>query len=377
MTIVSCLGIDPMLGVSRLVRAWLRTLMLTLAAVTASTSLAQKSPVGSEPSKPEWQQPSRARAAKASQLFGDLTTRIESHYTDIRSVVVVQNGQLMFEYYRKGVTADTLQDTQSITKSVLALLVGQALKSGQIKRVDQLVAELVPDLARGHPDPRARQLRISHLLTMTAGWPGAQFSQRDLDDNVAWITRRPFVASPGKQFNYDNGAANLLAIALSRAAGKPVSELAREQLFAPLGIKRFSWAKGANGFDFGALGLRLSTRDMARLGELALREGSWGANALVPLDFMRTATSGRNSGGPPLSTPYGYLWWVANSAPDRGVTRKPFMASGHGGQWIWVYPHLNLVVAATSSTSPQSMARGQAITLIRTQILQAARGLAK
>lgn len=366
-----------MSGVSRLQRAWLRTLLLSLVVAAASTSLAQKRPGALEPSHAEWQQPSQAQAARASQSFGSLTTRIESQYTDIRSVVVVQDGQLAFEYYRNGITAETLQDTQSITKSVLALLVGQALKSGQIKRVDQLVAELVPELARGHPDPRARQLRISHLLTMTAGWPGAQFSQRDLDDNMAWITRRPFVASPGKQFNYDNGAANLLAIALSRAAGKPISELAREQLFTPLGIKRFSWATGANGFDLGALGLRLSTRDMARLGELALAEGMWGSNALVPLEFMRTATSARNAGGPPLSTPYGYLWWVANRGPDRGATRKPFMASGHGGQWIWVYPQLNLVVAATSSTSPQSMARGQAITLIRTQILQAARGLVK
>lgn len=364
-------------GAFLLLLSGFRTLLLVLGVAAASSSLAQRSPGALEPSHAERQQPSRAQAAKASQLFGALSTRIENQYTDIRSVVVVQNGQLTFEYYRRGFTAETLQDTQSITKSVLALVVGQAIKTGQIKRVDQLVAELVPELARGHPDPRARQLRVSHLLTMTAGWPGAQFSQRDLDDNLEWITRRPFVASPGHQFNYDNGAANLLAIALSRAVGKPVSEFARERLFSPLGIQRFTWAKGANGFDLGALGLRLRTRDMARLGELALGEGNWGANELVPLDFMRTATSSRNTGGPPLSTPYGYLWWVANSASDRGVTRHPFMASGHGGQWIWVYPQLKLVVAATSSTSPQSMARGQAITLIRTEILQRARALVK
>ncbi|WP_169457934.1 serine hydrolase domain-containing protein [Ottowia thiooxydans] len=377
MKMVPGLGAQKVFGVAWFLPTWLRAFLLTLLVATASAALAQKSSSATAASHAEWPQLSPGKAAKALQLFGGLATRIESQYTDVRSVVVVQDGQLTFEYYRRGIAADTLQDTQSVTKSVLALLVGQALKSGQIKRVDQLVAELVPELARAHPDPRASQLRIAHLLTMTAGWPGAQFSQRDLDDNVAWITRRPFVASPGNQFNYDNGAANLLAIALSRAVGKPVSEFAREQLFTPLGIRHFSWAKGANGYDLGALGLRLGTRDMARLGELALGQGKWGSNTLVPSEFMRAATSTRNSGGPPLGTPYGYLWWVANSAPDRGATHKPFVASGHGGQWIWVYPELNLVVAATSNTSPQSMARGQAITLIRTQILQASRALVK
>jgi CubicO group peptidase (beta-lactamase class C family) len=68
-----------------------------------------------------------------------------------------------------------------------------------------------------------------------------------------------------------------------------------------------------------------------------------------------------------VGLPYGYLWWVsqATSAP------VPFVASGFGGQFIWVDPALELVVVATSEMSAGSAARQQALDLIRQQILPA------
>ena len=316
-------------------------------------------------------------AAREARAFAGLAARIERELTDVRSVVVLRQGHLAFEYHRAPWTAASLHDTQSVTKSVLGILTGMALADGTLKRLDQPVAVRLPELARGNPDPRAAQLRFSHLLTMTAGWGGLQTSRRDRDDDLAWLTRRPFVAAPGTQFAYDNGAANLLALALERMLGQPVSAYARERLFEPLGIRRFEWAQGGHGHDLGALGLRLSTRDMALIGQLMLQEGRWGSRQLLPRDFARAATERQNAGGPPVDTAYGYLWWVAPTAPGRKAERRTFMASGHGGQWIWVYPPLDLVVAAASGTSPASMARGQAITLIRKDIVQAVRVLGR
>ncbi|MDH4419764.1 MAG: serine hydrolase [Acidovorax sp.] len=74
-----------------------------------------------------------------------------------------------------------------------------------------------------------------------------------------------------------------------------------------------------------------------------------------------------NAGGPPVGLPYGYLWWVVP-----GKTARPtFMASGFGGQFIWVYPPLDLVVATTSTVSPESSQRGQALHLIRNPVFAA------
>ncbi len=330
----------------------------------ASTTVAAAAPVS-------WPAAAPVLAARHRRAFGTLGARIDQSLPDVQSVVVLHRGHLAFEHHRPGVAADGLQDTQSVTKSVLALLFGCALADGHVRGTDELVALRLPQLLRVGADVRVRRLRFEHLLSMTAGWPGEQTARRDRDDDLAQIVRRPFEADPGTRFAYDNGAANLLALALANAVGRPLADYARERLFAPLGIHRFAWRQGARGHHLGALGLSLTPRAMARLGELALAEGRWQGRALVPADFVRRATERRNAGGAPLFAAYGYLWWVASTAPSRRAERRTAMANGYGGQWIYVYPPLDLVVAATSRRTPESMSRAQALTLIRRDVLAA------
>jgi CubicO group peptidase (beta-lactamase class C family) len=310
-------------------------------------------------------------AAQHQRAFSGLPAHIQSQLPDVQSVAVVHRGHLAFEFYRTGLTADTLQDTQSVTKSVVALLFGQAQADGHVRGPQELVALRLPQLLRMGADARVQRLRFEHLLTMTAGWPGEQTAQRDRDDDLGWIARRPFLDDPGKKFTYDNGAANLLAMALANALQQPLSAYARQRLFEPLGIHAFDWRQGAAGHDLGALGLSLTTRGMARLGELVLNEGRWQGRALVPAAYVRAATERQNAGGAPLFSAYGYLWWVSPTAPSRKAERRTAMANGYGGQWIYVYPPLDLVVAVTSRRHAESMSRGQALMLIRGQVLPA------
>jgi CubicO group peptidase (beta-lactamase class C family) len=107
-------------------------------------------------------------------------------------------------------------------------------------------------------------------------------------------------------------------------------------------------------------GLRMRTVDMAKLGHLFLQRGAWDGKQVVPEGYVAAATQRQNAGGPPVSLAYGYLWWVVP-----GNNPKPtFLASGYGGQFIWVHPPLDLVVAVTSAVSPDSQRRGQALQLI-------------
>ncbi len=340
----------------------------TTAQRVGGSSAAMATPVSWPPAAP-------VLAAQHRRAFGGLAQRIDQQFADVQSVVVVHRGHLAFEHYRRALSADSLQDTQSVTKSVLALLFGCALADGHVRGTQELVAMRLPQLLRLGADARVQRLRFEHLLSMTAGWPGEQTARRDRDDDLRQIALRPFVAEPGTRFAYDNGAANLLALALRNAVGRPLVDYARDRLFTPLGIHRFDWRRGAQGNELGALGLSLSARAMARLGELALAEGRWQGRALVPADFVRRATERRNGGGAPLFSAYGYLWWVSATAPSRRAERRTAMANGYGGQWIYVYPPLDLVVAATSRRTPESMARGQALTLIRRDVLPAVRRL--
>ena len=103
---------------------------------------------------------------------------------DVQSVAVLQRGHLAYEFYRAGVAPGSLQDVQSVTKSVLALLFGQAMADGHVRGPDELVALRLPAMLRLNADPRVQRLRFAHLLTMTAGWPPDETAQPGRDDDL-------------------------------------------------------------------------------------------------------------------------------------------------------------------------------------------------
>lgn len=315
---------------------------------------------------PAWPTAPPLLAGRQAQIFGALAATLRDGVPDVQGIAVVHRGHLAFEFHRPPWSVGSLHDVQSVTKSVLALLFGQAMADGHVRGPDELVALRLPAMLRLNADPRVQRLRFAHLLTMTAGWPPDETAQPGRDDDLRQLLLRPFVAEPGARFAYDNGAANLLALALANAVGEPLADYARRRLFQPLGIERFAWRRGAQGHALGAFGLSLTTPAMARLGELVLGEGQWQGRTLVPRGYMRALAQRHSAGGAPLGTAYGYLWWLGAGS---------IMASGYGGQWIHVDPALDLVVALTSRRTPESAARGQGATLIRREILPAVRRL--
>ncbi len=311
--------------------------------------------------------PSAADQAFDIKAFAGLG-HIAEALPDIRSVVVIRRGRVAFEYHRSGYTADSLQPIESVTKSVLSTLVGIALAQGHIASLDQPVVTLMPELAGLNADVRARQLSVRHLLTMTAGFAPSERRFFDPKERAQFAMSRTFESNPGAAFRYDNPASNLLAAVLAKAVDETPAGYAQRQLFAPLGIERSDWTVDEQGRHLGYTGLKLRTRDMAKLGQLLLQEGAWAGQQLLTREFALAATDRQNAGGPPVGLAYGYLWWVGSAS---GAVRKPFVASGFGGQLVWVDPSLDLVVAVNAEVSQASIARNQAVDLVRRQIVPA------
>jgi CubicO group peptidase (beta-lactamase class C family) len=172
----------------------------------------------------------------------------------------------------------------------------------------------------------------------------------------AWA--RPLASAPGETFDYDNSLIPMLGAVLEKITGMPLPDYARRQLGAPLEMAE-------PGYRYT---LHLRTIDMAKLGQLFLQEGRWDGRQLLSPAYVAAATRPQNAGGPPVGLQYGYMWWITpTEAP-----RRTFMASGWAGQLVWVHPPLDLVVAVTSTTSPQSQERGQALQLVRNGVFAAA-----
>lgn len=299
-----------------------------------------------------WRTSTAEEQRRDAASFEGLEQGIVERLTDVQSVVVVQQGRTAWQYYRDGDPA-ALRDPQSVAKTALATLVGSALRQGHIASLDTPVLELMPQWRSINADPRTQAVTVQHLLAMTAG-----FEVNDPDGTAPPLTvakawARPLRSAPGEAFAYDNSIGSLLIALLEKVSAQPLAAYAQQQLVQPLGMNAPSFRGG----------LQLRSLDMARLGQLFLQDGAWNGQALLPPGFAALSTRAHSAGGPPGRLPYGLSWWT--------VSDKTFFASGYGGQFIWLHPPLGAVVVVTSSVSPGSEQRGQALQLIRGKLFQA------
>lgn len=293
-------------------------------------------------------------------------------FPDVRSVVVVRNGVLVFDYRRAGLDPDGLDEMQSVTKSVVSALFGLALKDGALPTLDVPFVKYLPAGAGAPSDRRAKDISVRHLLTLTAGFRGETRTDRvirklGLKTPLQSSMDRAVVGTPGKDFSYDNETCYITSAVLTTATGRNAADYARDRLFGPLGITQFSWPTDQWNVSSGHSGLMLKARDMARLGQLFLQNGVWNGQRLLPEAYVLESTSKQSPGRP--HERYGYMWWVAPNVPGRA----PFTARGTGGQHIHVDPALKLVVVTTAEPSQESDARRQAPRLIYEHIVPAAR----
>jgi CubicO group peptidase (beta-lactamase class C family) len=292
-----------------------------------------------------------------------------SPQANVHAVLVIRHGALVFERYFSGedqrfgrslgriaFTAETKHDLRSVTKSVVALLVGIALERGQIKSVDDAVLDYLPRYADLR-SPEKDRIRLRHLLTMSAGlawdedrpYSDPANSENEMDeaaDPYRYVLAQPMAMPPGERWVYNSGATALLAAVLQEVSGQTLDALARAELFEPLCISDVEWVTyPGNGDPIGEGGLRLRPRDLAKLGQLALAGGAWNGRQIVPAAWIKEALAAQIA-GPGLFF-YGYQWWLGRSL----VARKELdwaAGVGFGGQRLFVVPQADLVVVVTT-----------------------------
>ncbi len=165
-------------------------------------------------------------------------------------------------------------------------------------------------------------------------------------DPVAFTLGRYLKSKPGETFTYNSGLTTLLGYLLERMYGKRGDEIVKEKLFDPLGIDGFEFREMTTSGLLGyAYGLRLTPRDMAKIGMLYLNEGRWGEKQIIPAEWVEVSLK------PHIETPfasgYGYQWWMMRFESENESMWVP-SARGLGGQRIFVLRPLNMVVVITA-----------------------------
>jgi CubicO group peptidase (beta-lactamase class C family) len=302
-----------------------------------------------------------------------LICAIGSHLEQLREanphgVVIIRHGVLVHEDYFTGEDrrwpqqhwkqplpimphdAGTKHDVQSVTKSVVALLVGIALDRGLIKTVDTPVLSFFPGYADLGGADRDR-ITLRDLLTMTSGlkWPTEPYldTARRMDaatDPYRFVLEQPMAATPGTRWQYNNGSTEVVGGILQKATGHPLDQFVKEALFDPLEITDWEWGRMASGNPGASWGLRLRPRDLAKIGQLILDHGSWHGRQIMSAAWIKEMTEPRIVN--PTNS-YGYFWWLGRSSVN-GRDIDLISAIGWGGQYLDIVPSLDLVVVVTT-----------------------------
>jgi len=286
-----------------------------------------------------------------SAILDEMMQFIEDSGAPIRGLVVTRNGYIVKEYYSSYYTVNSTHHIFSCTKSFTSTLVGIAIKEGFLDNVSQRVLDFFPEMTIENMDSRKGNMTIEHVLTMTTGldWnehnisyndPSNMYYQMFTSGNpIQFFLDLPTMYDPGTHWVYTTGASHLLSAIIQKATNMSTRNFAEEYLFGPLNMTIGGWNIDPQGINNGGTQLYVSARTMAKLGLLYLNNGTWNGQEILSEDYVNQASSplvGIDAG-----RAYGYQWWI-------DTTLDIFSARGSEGQYIFVAPEYNLVVAMTA-----------------------------
>lgn len=289
---------------------------------------------------------------------GDVSMTVDEYFErqNVAGLLVIKDGHIAYERYGLGNTEDSRWISFSVTKSVVSMLVGAAVRDGYIANVDEAVSDYLPRL-KGTPYDDSS---IRNILQMASGveWDET-YADPDSDVNRAtyqtralydYLAQKPRAAAPGEQFNYNTAETNLVGTLLRSAIGNNLATYLEQKIWQPFGMEADAYwtLTEPGGGEFGGCCISATLRDFGRLGLFALAEGRSGDTAVMADGWMQDSTTPSTA-----YDGYGYLWWLSGAGSYR--------ATGIFGQGICIHPEENVVVALQSARSVASESQDWAL----------------
>tara|TARA_B110000208_G_scaffold134986_1_gene163264 strand:- start:3412 stop:4464 length:1053 start_codon:yes stop_codon:yes gene_type:complete len=269
----------------------------------------------------------------------------------LNSLLISHQGQLVVEDYFNGWQGRRPANMKSASKSVISALIGIAIDEGYIESVTVPIVEYFPNHLSLQSSPEKLNITVEDLLTMQSGLKttsNRNYGKWVLSDNwVEFALNQPLVAEPGEAMLYSTGSSHLLSAILTKAAGIDSKSFAQQYLASPLGFSMSYWSQDPQGIYFGGNNLEMTARQMLAFGELYLNGGQAEGRQIIPRQWIESSYQPHAESPRGQGRYYGYGWWLR----DLAGLQVP-VAWGYGGQLIFVIKELDLVVVATSDSTP-------------------------
>jgi CubicO group peptidase (beta-lactamase class C family) len=289
-----------------------------------------------------------------NEKLDEITTYLKDE-SATSSMLVIENGSVVYEY------GDLSQVSYiaSCRKSILAMLYGKYVDNGTID-LQQTIGDIGIDEKDGLL-PIEKQATVRDIISSRSGvFHIPANGGYDVDN----IKERGSVR-PGEYFVYNNWDFNVAGYILEKKSGKSVYQEIEEQLAIPLGfqdwnIKNQKRTVNEDKSQYSAYHIHVSTRDMAKIGQLMLQEGQWEGKQLISKEWIKKITStitptevvnkrDQIDASSPVQFSYGHMWWLFEKMYDNPDFEGAYTASGYAGQFITVIPKRNVVIAHKTS----------------------------
>ncbi|CAI9395617.1 hypothetical protein BACSP_04177 [Bacillus sp. T2.9-1] len=242
-----------------------------------------------------------------------------------------------------------LINIRSMTKSIISLLIGIALKEKYLDSLETPIRYYLPTAPQS--------ISIADLLSMR--------SRFDIDDkdlyhlihtSKNWVA--DILALPIKEtddFRYKGVDYHLLSAVISIATNKTAKEFAKQYLFTPLGIEEVEWQGDPQGITIGSTGLNLSLHSLIKIAQLLVNDGKINHTEVIPRDWLIASTTTGISTNLDYGI-YGYGWWLKSYRGD-----TIYRALGAGGQQMLIAPKHKIGIITLSNSNILSHIEGDSM----------------
>jgi len=281
----------------------------------------------------------------------------EGKHGEIDSLLLSHQGKLVFEsYYRRG-RINYPHFQMSITKSYTSMAIGRAIQLGHLTMadLDKPVVSFLKDIDQSKLVAGATSITLAEAMNMRSGIRLDEGKAKELVKHPATLKGQgqvraylenstPIPPMP-RAFKYQEADPAITMQVLEAVVPGGAKAFITKELFGKMGITNFAWENDVSGLPKAAAGCSLLSRDMLKWGLLILQKGKWQGEQLIPASFVERATS-------PISLSYGksfygFFWWVEDSQVG-GKTYHCIEGRGAGGQFICMFPELDLVAVITA-----------------------------
>jgi len=273
------------------------------------------------------------------------------------AIAVTKNNSLVYEHYFNNKSSTDLFNDQSLTKSIMSILIGIAIDKGFISSLDEKIVRFFPELKQD-TDQRKQSITIREIMNQASGLYHEYLPRLDiflaLPDPSAYTLQQPLLTDPGSIFHYSNAASHLLSLIITKATAMSTLNFANKFLFGPMQIQKVEWMKMKDGYydGSGLLSIRLSVTDMNKIGLLVLDSGRYRSKQILSSRYVQQLLNpGRTyqtEWGFPGSE-YALCWYHKNY---HGI--PVIYGLGWGGQYNFIIPSLHTVITVNESIDDEN-----------------------